>query len=94
MTGVCVCVSNHAGPVAAGQTRPALPLCVRIVVYGQTFLKSVRPYSAKVFQINKEFKLPIGSVCPVLLLSPKTCFSSEWLLCGLPGAAAQRPLPH
>lgn len=38
-------------------------LCARIVVHGKSFLKAIIPFSAKVFNVGKEFKITKSKVC-------------------------------
>lgn len=42
-------------------------LCARIVVHGKSFLKAIIPFSAKVFNVSKEFKLTKSKVCASVL---------------------------
>lgn len=42
-------------------------LCARIVVHGKSLLKAIIPFSAKVFNVGKEFRLTKTKVCASLL---------------------------
>lgn len=52
-------------------------VCDRIVVHGKSFLKAIYPFSAKVFNIGKEFKLPRSKVRESLSVSPNKVYSNK-----------------
>lgn len=48
-------------------------VCFRIVVHGESFLKTVSPHSARVFRVNKELRIPTSVVRPVLISHKPDC---------------------
>lgn len=56
-------------------------LCARIVVHGKSFLKAVSPYSAQVFNVNKELRLTKSRVGHFTFFASQSWFYYVWYRC-------------